>query len=65
MQRLPGSGYADNEPQVDVRVLQLHSASYVRALAWSDNLLFSGGWDREVVVSQLTEGSMQDANVCT
>ena len=65
MQRPPGSGSYDRNPEIDVRVLDSHSASYVRGLAWSNNLLHSGGWDKEIVVSQLTDTSKQDADMNT
>ena len=65
MQRLPGTSNPESDPKVDVRVLVPHSGSYVRAMVWSDQLLFSGGWCREIAVSHLTNKPTQNANMST
>ena len=53
MQRLPGPTSPVKDPQIDVRVLEVHGGSYVRALAWSNDVVLSGGWDGDIVCSQL------------
>lgn len=62
MHRLPGPMRPEKDPQIDVRVLEVHGSSYVRALAWCDGTVLSGGWDGEIAGSQLTdEIDMHDA----
>ena len=54
MRRLPGPTSPVKNPQIDVRALEVHGGSYVRALAWSNNMVLSGGWDGAIVCSQLS-----------
>ncbi len=52
MHRLPGATSPEKTPKIDVRVLEVHGGSYVRALAWSNDVVISGGWDGDLVGSQ-------------